>query len=286
MKRGFDVVVSACLLVVALPVLLVAAALVRLTSPGPALFRQFRMGKGFRPFQILKLRTMGHARAGLAYTLGPDPRITRLGRWLRRTKIDELPQLWNVLRGEMSLVGPRPVLPELTTEFREHYARLLEGRPGLTDPASLKYCQEAAILAEAEDPMLYFKSVVTPDKIRISLECAERANLWTDALTIAMTAVICCVPAMSRCYGRVKSPAAQETEREVAALQPVTAHPAKVQPVGAPLAEAAAKPVWKPLGELEPRHARIADLAWNRLPRAVWRHPSTGNEHAGGGLHL
>jgi lipopolysaccharide/colanic/teichoic acid biosynthesis glycosyltransferase len=202
-KRGVDIVVSALLLCLALPILLLSALIIFLSSPGPILFRQVRMGRGFQPFSILKLRTMGHAQAGLAYTLGPDPRITPFGGWLRRTKIDELPQLWNVLRGEMSLVGPRPVLPQLATEFSHHYRLLLRQRPGLTDPASLKYSQEVQLLAKARDPMCFFKTVVTPDKIDISLAYMENANVWTDAFTLGMTCLICCCPPVSRIYGRL-----------------------------------------------------------------------------------
>ena len=202
-KRAVDIAVSAVLLLIALPMLAVAAASILLTSPGPVLFRQTRMGRGFQPFRIFKLRTMVHAEGGLSYTLGPDPRITRVGKWLRRTKVDELPQLWNVLRGEMSLVGPRPVVPELTREFHDSYVYLLRARPGLTDPASLKYSQETRLLAKAEDAMRFFKNVVTPDKIRISLKYMERANLWTDGVTLVMTAAICCFPSMSRLYGKL-----------------------------------------------------------------------------------
>jgi lipopolysaccharide/colanic/teichoic acid biosynthesis glycosyltransferase len=202
-KRFVDIAVSAVLLLMASPVLALAALIILLTSPGPILFRQVRTGRGFRPFEILKLRTMAHAEAGLAYTLGPDPRITPVGKLLRRTKLDELPQLWNVLRGDMSLVGPRPVLPELTHEFREYYAFLLRARPGLTDPASLKYSQETRLLAQAPDPMYFFKTVVTPDKIRLSFEYMVRANLWTDIVTLVMTGLICCFPSMSRVYGEV-----------------------------------------------------------------------------------
>jgi lipopolysaccharide/colanic/teichoic acid biosynthesis glycosyltransferase len=200
-----DVVFSAVLLLLALPILLLSALIIRVSSPGPALFRQERMGRGFRVFQIIKLRTMVHAEGGLAYTLGPDPRITPFGKWLRRAKLDELPQLWNVLCGDMSLVGSRPVLPELTSEFRTPYALLLRARPGLTDPASLKYSQEARLLATAPDAMRFFKTVVTPDKIRISTEYMEQANVWTDLATLMMTAVICCFPAASRLYGRMPS---------------------------------------------------------------------------------
>jgi lipopolysaccharide/colanic/teichoic acid biosynthesis glycosyltransferase len=130
-KHFVDIAVSFALLVVPSPVLALAALILLVISPGPVLFRQVRMGRGYRPFEILQLRTMAHAAAGLAYTLGPDPRITPFGKLLRRTKLDELPQLWNVLWGEMSLVGPRPVLPELTYEFREYYKFLLRARPGL-----------------------------------------------------------------------------------------------------------------------------------------------------------
>jgi lipopolysaccharide/colanic/teichoic acid biosynthesis glycosyltransferase len=207
-KRGVDIFLSAVTLLAALPLLSLTALAIWISSPGPILFRQRRMGRGFVPFEILKFRSMAHAEPGLAYTLGADPRITRFGRWLRRTKIDELPQLWNVLRGDMSLVGPRPVIPELAAEFRVHYKLLLRARPGLTDPASLKYSQETRLLAVSSDPMRFFKSVVTPDKIRISLEYMELANAWTDAVTMVMTAAICCFPAISKIYGRLPNPVA------------------------------------------------------------------------------
>jgi lipopolysaccharide/colanic/teichoic acid biosynthesis glycosyltransferase len=198
-----DILVSALLLCLSLPILLLSALIISISSPGPVLFRQQRMGRRFQPFQILKFRSMAHAGGGLAYTLGPDPRITPFGKWLRRTKIDELPQLWNVLRGDMSLVGPRPVLPELTSEFRVHYKLLLRARPGLTDPASLKYSQEARLLATASDPMRFFKTVVTPDKIEMSLDYMETANLWTDVVTLVMTGLICVFPSLSRVYGQL-----------------------------------------------------------------------------------
>ena len=182
---------------------MLAALLIRLTSPGPILFRQTRMGRGFQAFEILKLRTMAHAEGGLAFTFGPDPRITPIGAYLRRSKVDELPQLWNVLRGQMSLVGPRPVVPDLAREFRDEYVFLLRARPGLTDPASLKYSQEARLLTRSSDPMHFFKAVVTPDKLRISFEYMQQATLWSDLKTIGMTAVICAFPSMSRVYGEL-----------------------------------------------------------------------------------
>ncbi len=189
LKRSADIAFAGLLLIVTLPLLVCAAILIKLESEGPVLFRQVRMGMGFRPFPLLKLRTMRLGCNGFAYTLGADPRITRAGRWLRWLKLDELPQLWNVLRGEMSMVGPRPVIPELTMEFKSAYERLLQVRPGLTDPATLKYCRETEILALVPNPIRYFKAVITPDKIRISQAYLERANSCRDLVVIARTAL-------------------------------------------------------------------------------------------------
>jgi lipopolysaccharide/colanic/teichoic acid biosynthesis glycosyltransferase len=183
------------LLAVSLPFLIFAAILIKMDSAGPAIFRQARTGRRFRRFELLKLRTMRDGCGGPPYTLGADQRITRSGRWLRCFKLDELPQLWNVLRGDMSLVGPRPVVPELTVEFKQAYDQLLEARPGLTDPATLKYCREAEILAVVPDPDEYFMTVVTPDKLRISHAYQIRANLWTDMVVMAGTAVALVQPA-------------------------------------------------------------------------------------------
>jgi len=182
-------VLAGLLLAVSLPFLAIAAIIIKLDSEGPVIFRQVRTGRRFRCFQLLKLRTMKTGCGGLPYTLGADERITRSGQWLRRFKLDELPQLWNVLRGDMSLVGPRPVVPELTVEFKHAYELLLETRPGLTDPATLKYCREVEILALVQDPNDFFKTVVTPDKLRISQAYQLRANLWTDLGVMAGTAV-------------------------------------------------------------------------------------------------
>ncbi len=187
-KRSVDIALAGLLLVLALPFLAIAAIIIKLDSEGPVIFRQVRMGLRFRRFQLLKMRTMKTSIGGPAYTLGADERITRPGRWLRYFKFDELPQLWNVVCGDMSLVGPRPVVPELAFEFKRSYDLLLEARPGLTDPATLKYCRETEILALVPDPLEYFKTVVTPDKLRISQAYQQRANLWTDLGVMAGTA--------------------------------------------------------------------------------------------------
>lgn len=285
-KRVLDVVLSAVLLVLALPVLLVSAVVIRMSSPGPALFRQVRMGRGFRTFEILKLRTMADAAGGLAYTLGADPRITPFGRWLRRTKVDELPQLWNVLRGEMSLVGPRPVLPELTAEFRFHYRLLLRVRPGLTDPASLKYSQEARLLEQTRDPMRFFKTVVTPDKISISLEYMDRATWWSDAVTLAMTGAVCCFPVLSAVYGelpdvetRVPPPMPQPVmvigSRRLPVDACVFSHQlASVEASAEDRSEGSGKPARRPGVERMPPGSRPA---WNPLRFGESRSDSTAS---------
>jgi lipopolysaccharide/colanic/teichoic acid biosynthesis glycosyltransferase len=189
LKRSVDIALAGFLFAVTLPFLAIAAIIIKLDSEGPVLFLQARMGRRFRRFQLLKLRTMRLSGEGSAYTLGADPRITRAGRWLRWLKFDELPQLWNVLRGDMSLVGPRPVIPELTLEFKRAYDGLLEVRPGLTDPAAIKYCREAEFLAQVPEPLKYFKTVVTPDKLRLSQDYLERATVWSDFGVMAGTAV-------------------------------------------------------------------------------------------------
>ncbi|MGB6687364.1 MAG: sugar transferase [Terracidiphilus sp.] len=193
-----DVISAFLLLTLSLPLLAIAAILIKLDSDGPILFRQARMGRSFQRFQLYKLRTMNLGGDGPAYTLGADPRITRVGQWLRRFKVDELPQLWNVLRGDMSIVGPRPVIPELALEFETAYKRLLAVRPGLTDPASLKYCYETEILKAVPDAYGYFKSVVTPDKIRISQAYLERANLWSDLVVAVQTVLALALPQVQK----------------------------------------------------------------------------------------
>ena len=189
LKRGADVALAGLLLMVSLPLLALAAIAIKLDSEGPVFFCQTRMGRGFRSFGLLKLRTMHCASDGPVYTVAEDPRITRVGRWLRWLKVDELPQLWNVLRGEMSLVGPRPVVPELATEFRSAYERLLTVRPGLTDPATVKFCREDELLALLPDPQRYFKTVLIPDKLRISADYLEQAGFFSDLRIMAETAL-------------------------------------------------------------------------------------------------
>lgn len=188
MKRLLDIAAAGAGLLVLAPLFGVVALLIKLDSPGPVFFRQQRIGKGFQPFWILKFRTMEHcARPGAAITVAHDPRITRAGRLLRRSKIDELPQLVNILKGDMSLVGPRPEVPCYVEAFHRDYEEILAVRPGLTDLASLKYRDESALLARSPDPEREYFERVLPDKICLAKETIRRSSLFFDLGLIAKT---------------------------------------------------------------------------------------------------
>jgi lipopolysaccharide/colanic/teichoic acid biosynthesis glycosyltransferase len=189
MKRLFDVVVACIGIVVLLPVLAVLGLLIKLDSPGPVFFRQERVGKVFRTFWIYKFRTMvvDAERKGALITSGADPRITRFGRFLRRTKMDELPQLINVVKGDMSFVGPRPEVPRYVEIFRDDYEEILKVRPGITDLASLKYRDESEVLAAAADPEREYIGRVLPEKIRLAKEYIRHASFSFDLGVILRT---------------------------------------------------------------------------------------------------
>ncbi len=189
MKRIFDILTAILGLVLLSPLFVVAALVTKLSSPGPVLFKQERIGRGFRPFLIYKFRSMVHdaPEKGGTITVDDDPRITRAGRILRKTKIDELPQLINVLRGEMSLVGPRPETRKYVELFREDYREILEARPGMTDLASIKYRDEAAILGRAQDPEKEYVKRVLPEKIRLAKEYMARSSFSFDLAIILVT---------------------------------------------------------------------------------------------------
>jgi len=184
-----DLTLAGLGVVVLSPLLAAVAASVALDSPGPVFFRQVRVGRGFRPFRIIKFRTMVEdaARRGGPLSIGADPRVTRVGRWLRRLKLDELPQLFNVLAGDMSLVGPRPEVPEYVERYRADYADILTVRPGMTDLASLKYRDESALLAAAADPGAEYVRVILPDKIRLAREYVRRSSVLFDLSLILRT---------------------------------------------------------------------------------------------------
>lgn len=189
LKRMIDLTASAAILCVTLPFLIAAALAVRLNSPGPILFRQRRVGRHGEIFDILKFRTMRVAQDTTnAITIGRDPRITPVGHFLRQSKIDELPQLVNVLRGEMSLVGPRPEVPHYVELYpAELRSRILSVRPGITDRASIKYRNEAELLAQQADPDNYYKSIIMPDKLRMAAQYADRVSIVEDVRVILDT---------------------------------------------------------------------------------------------------
>jgi lipopolysaccharide/colanic/teichoic acid biosynthesis glycosyltransferase len=189
MKRIIDILVSLIGLICLLPLLLLVAVLIKLDSPGPVFFRQVRIGMRFRRFQILKFRTMvqDSLTRGQAITVGDDPRITRVGWFLRKTKIDELPQLINVLRGEMTFVGPRPEVPQYVEMFREDYEEILKVRPGITDLASIKYRDEAALLGQSKNPEEEYITHVLPDKINLSKEYLKRSSFFFDLTLVFKT---------------------------------------------------------------------------------------------------
>jgi len=178
-KRAFDFICSSLGLLVASPLLLLAAAGIKLSSPGPVYFRQVRVGRDGRDFEILKFRTM-RDEPGHRITVGRDPRITGVGHWLRLSKLDELPQLINVWKGEMSLVGPRPEDPHYVALYNDEQRRVLLARPGITDPASIKYRHESDLLAASEDPERTYIEEIMPDKLQLNLEYIEKMGFWYD----------------------------------------------------------------------------------------------------------
>jgi lipopolysaccharide/colanic/teichoic acid biosynthesis glycosyltransferase len=189
MKRTFDATVSFLGLVLLSPFLLMVAVFIKLDSRGPVLFRQQRIGKEFRPFLICKFRTMRQEPfgSGRLITVGDDARITRPGRLLRKAKIDELPQLINVLKGDMSFVGPRPEVPKYVQAFRRDYEEILKVRPGITDLASLKYRDEASLLGKADNPEEEYVSHVLPDKIKMAKDYLQHSSFVFDLRVMVKT---------------------------------------------------------------------------------------------------
>jgi lipopolysaccharide/colanic/teichoic acid biosynthesis glycosyltransferase len=189
-KRVFDLVTSGAALILGSPIIAVVAFVVRLDTPGPILFRQVRVGRGGRHFNILKFRTMVDrpAEPGGEITVHRDPRITRSGALLRHWKLDELPQLWNVFRGDMSVVGPRPEVPRYVDLYPAPLRDIvLSVRPGITDPASIKYRSEADMMADADDPERMYREVILPDKLALACAYARHVSLRGDLAIIFQT---------------------------------------------------------------------------------------------------
>jgi lipopolysaccharide/colanic/teichoic acid biosynthesis glycosyltransferase len=187
-KRVFDLVVAGLGLLLVSPLFLLIALAVKLDSPGPVFFRQERVGRGGQPFRIHKFRTMRQGAAGAQITVGADARITRVGAFLRRAKLDELAQLIDVLEGTMSLVGPRPEVPRYVAMYPAALRdKVLSVRPGITDIASIEYRQESELLARAADPEREYVEVVMPAKLKLAAAYVEQASLATDIRLILRT---------------------------------------------------------------------------------------------------
>jgi lipopolysaccharide/colanic/teichoic acid biosynthesis glycosyltransferase len=189
LKRSFDIIVSFLGILALLPTFAIVALLIRANSEGAVLYRGVRTGRHGKPFRIFKFRTMvaNAEHIGGTSTADNDPRITRIGRWLRRVKIDELPQLINVLKGEMSLVGPRPEVEEYTRLYNPEERAILSVSPGITDLASMRFRDLNAILAKADDPDKYFAEKILPVKNSLRLEYVREHSFWMDLRIILQT---------------------------------------------------------------------------------------------------
>jgi lipopolysaccharide/colanic/teichoic acid biosynthesis glycosyltransferase len=189
MKRLFDFVFSLLGLTVLSPLLAVIAIFIKIDSKGSVFFRQERIGRHFKPFRIYKFRTMisDSSQQGPSVTVAGDRRVTRMGRFLRKTKIDELPQLINVLKGEMSFVGPRPEVGKYVELFKSDYQKLLSVRPGITDPASIYYADEEGVLSRSADWEREYSSKILPEKIKFASQYVDNHNLLLDLKLILKT---------------------------------------------------------------------------------------------------
>jgi lipopolysaccharide/colanic/teichoic acid biosynthesis glycosyltransferase len=188
-KRWLDAACAVLGLLVTAPVFIITAILIRLTSSGPVFFRQERVGQLGRRFRIFKFRTMtwGGPAKGNLVTANDDPRITALGRFLRPTKIDEIPQLLNVLRGEMSFVGPRPEVPEYAAVYNHWQRRALMARPGITGPAAIAFVNEEEILAKQSDKDAFYRGTLLPAKLDLDLQYCENIRFLTDLKLVIRT---------------------------------------------------------------------------------------------------
>jgi lipopolysaccharide/colanic/teichoic acid biosynthesis glycosyltransferase len=194
MRRLFDILAALLLLVLAAPLMAAIALAVKLQDGGPVLFRQERIGRLGKPFTLLKFRSMTMSRPGAAITASGDRRVTPLGRVLRAYKLDELPQLWNVLRGEMSLIGPRPEVPCFVNAGDPVWQAVHRVRPGITDLATLVYRDEERILAGYDDPERAYREAVLPAKLALNLQYIERRSASRDLKLLALTVRYSLIP--------------------------------------------------------------------------------------------
>ena len=190
-KRAMDIAISAAALCVLWPVFLIIALAIVIDDPGPVFYRQVRVGRGGRPFRIFKFRTMvvDADKKGLSITVGRDSRITRVGAFLRKTKLDELAQLLNVLCGQMSFVGPRPEVPRYVELYTPYQRQVLLVRPGITDYASIAYRNENDLLAGADDPERMYIETIMPDKIELNMKYLREISPLADLRLILKTVI-------------------------------------------------------------------------------------------------
>jgi lipopolysaccharide/colanic/teichoic acid biosynthesis glycosyltransferase len=189
LKRLFDIVASGLGLLCLSPLFLILAVWIKCDTPGPVFYRQTRVGRYNRDFRLYKFRSMriGADRQGLITVGGHDTRITRSGYFIRKYKLDEFPQLINVFIGDMSLVGPRPEVRKYVDLYTQEQMHVLDVRPGITDPASIRYRNENELLAQAADPDKYYIETIMPDKLRINLEYVANHSFWSDIVLIFKT---------------------------------------------------------------------------------------------------
>ena len=192
-KRIFDFVCSTLGLIVLSPILIIIAIRIKTGSDGPVFFKQIRVGENNREFKILKFRTMvvDAEKLGRQITVGNDSRITKVGGFLRKYKLDELPQLINVFKGDMSLVGPRPEVPRYVKLYNEEQRKVLEVKPGITDLASIRYRDENDLLGEAENPDDLYINTIMPDKLALNLVYINKNNVFFDIYIILKTIIKC-----------------------------------------------------------------------------------------------
>ena len=189
MKRLFDIVASACGLILLSPLFFIVSVWIKLDSIGPVFYRQVRVGRYNKDFRIFKFRSMrvGADKGSLVTIGGRDPRVTRIGYYLRKFKIDELPQLINVFIGDMSLVGPRPEVRHYVDYWTPEQLHVLDVRPGITDPASIKFRNENELMESAEDPESFYINVIMQEKLELYLEYVQNASFWYDVKLIFKT---------------------------------------------------------------------------------------------------
>ena len=192
-KRIFDFVCSGIGLIILSPVLIIIAIMIKKGSDGPVFFKQIRVGKDGKNFEILKFRTMvvNAEKLGRQITVGNDNRITKVGGFLRKYKLDELPQLINVFKGDMSLVGPRPEVPRYVEMYTKEQRKVLNVKPGITDLASLRYKDENELLGKAENPDEFYINTIMPDKLALNLEYINKSNVFYDIYIIITTIIKC-----------------------------------------------------------------------------------------------